>query len=138
MHNLLFVYGTLLQPGNPLAESLKRTCTYLSPGKIKGLLYDIGEYPGVIINNHAAAYVHGSIYQLNHPPENLKVFDNYEGFGPGQEQPNLYIRTLASIETGQGFIDAWIYLYNLPVDGLSLIQSGNYAEYIKQKKSPGN
>ena len=138
MQNLLFVYGTLLQPGNDFAGYLKRTCTYLSPGKIKGLLYDIGEYPGIIINNHATGYVHGSIYRLHHPIQNLKVFDDYEGFGAGQDQPNLYVRSLTSIETGDGFIDAWIYLYNLPVDGLPLIPSGNYAEYIKQKKSPGN
>lgn len=138
MIDILFVYGTLLQPGNPFADYLSQNCSYVSSGKIKGVLYDIGDYPGAVINNNADGYIHGDIYKLHHPEQNLKVIDYYEGFGPEQDQPNLYIRTLTSIETGKGFIDAWMYLYNLPVDGLLLIRSGNYAEYIKQKKSPGN
>ena len=138
MCNLVFVYGTLLQPGNYFAAYIKRNCTYLSPGKLKGLLYDIGEYPGAIIPNNADGYIHGSIYSLHHPEENLKVIDDYEGFGPEQDQPNLYIRSIISIETDNGFIDTWIYLYNLPVNGLPVIQTGNYTEYIKQKKSPND
>jgi gamma-glutamylcyclotransferase (GGCT)/AIG2-like uncharacterized protein YtfP len=136
MTNLLFVYGTLLQPGNNFADYLKQYCTYLSPGKTKALLYDIGEYPGAIIKNNTDSYIHGSVFKLLHPKENLRVIDDYEGFGPEQDQPNLYIRTVLSIETDTGIIDAWIYLYNLPVDSLPQIATGNYAEYIKQKKIP--
>jgi gamma-glutamylcyclotransferase (GGCT)/AIG2-like uncharacterized protein YtfP len=134
MTNLLFVYGTLLQRGNPFANYLMQHCTYIAAGKIKGTLYDIGEYPGMIItvNN----YVCGSVYQLHHSEENLRVIDDYEGYGPGQHQPNLYIRLLASIETDNGIVNAWVYQYNLPVDGLPQITSGNYADYTKQKKIP--
>ena len=136
MIDYLFVYGTLLQPGNPFADYLSQNCSYVSPGKIKGKLYDISEYPGLIIADNDHNYVRGSIYQLHQPEENLKIFDDYEGFGPEQDQPNLYNRSIATIETGDGFIDAWVYLYNLPVDGLPIIPSGNYAEYIAQKKIP--
>nr|WP_067053800.1 gamma-glutamylcyclotransferase family protein [Mucilaginibacter sp. L294] len=136
MINLLFVYGTLLQPGNDFAEYLNLNCTYVSPGKIRGLLYDIGEYPGAVITNNTDGYIHGSIFKLLHPKENLRVIDNYEGFGPEQDHPNLYIRSVVSVETDPGFVNAWIYLYNLPVDGLLQITAGNYAEYIEQKKIP--
>jgi gamma-glutamylcyclotransferase (GGCT)/AIG2-like uncharacterized protein YtfP len=138
MNNLLFVYGTLLQPGNDFADYLKRNCTCLFTGKLKGLLYDIGEYPGAIISNNTEGYIHGGIFKLHHPVENLRMIDDYEGYGPEQELPNLYIRSITSIETDKGFVNAWVYLYNLPVDGLPQIKSGNYAEYVRQKKSPGN
>ena len=127
MQNLLFVYGTLLQPGNNFADYLKQNCTYLSPGKIKAVLYDIGEYPGAVIANNTDSYIHGSIFKLLHPKENLRVIDDYEGFGPEQNKPNLYIRMVVPVETDPGIVNTWIYLYNLPVDGLQQITSGNYA-----------
>lgn len=138
MIDFLFIYGTLLQPDNPFANYLSQNCTCISAGKLKGLLYDIGEYPGAVIGNNTDNYIHGSIYQLHHPKENLRVIDDYEGYGLEQDLPNLYIRSVASIETDSGTVDAWIYLYNLPTNGLPQIPSGNYAEYIRQKKSPGN
>ncbi|MFA6247900.1 MAG: gamma-glutamylcyclotransferase family protein [Mucilaginibacter sp.] len=138
MIDFLFIYGTLLQPGNPFANYLSRNCTYLSPGKLKGLLYDIGEYPGAIVTDNTDGYIYGSIFKLHHTEENLRVIDDYEGYGPEQDLPNLYIRSVAPIETDSGAVDAWIYLYNLPTNGLPQIASGNYAEYIKQKKSPGS
>jgi gamma-glutamylcyclotransferase (GGCT)/AIG2-like uncharacterized protein YtfP len=138
MTNLLFVYGTLLQPGNSFADYIRQNCTYLSAGKLRGLLYDIGEYPGAIITGNTNSYIYGSIFKLHHPEENLRVIDNYEGYGPEQDQPNLYTRSIVLIETDNDILDAWIYLYNLPVDGLPQITLGNYAEYIRQKKSPGS
>jgi gamma-glutamylcyclotransferase (GGCT)/AIG2-like uncharacterized protein YtfP len=138
MCNLLFVYGTLLQSSNPFAVYLQQQCIYVCIGKLKGLLYDIGEYPGAVINiNNFETYIYGSIYKLTNPEVNLSVIDDYEGYGPEQDQPNLYIRTVAAIETDNDCIrEAWIYLYNLPVNDLPQIASGNYTEYIKQKKSP--
>ncbi|MES2268720.1 MAG: gamma-glutamylcyclotransferase family protein [Bacteroidota bacterium] len=137
MTNLLFVYGTLLQPGNAFARHLMQNCTFISTGKIKGTLYDIGEYPGLVINSDIN-YVNGRIYKLHNPEENLKVIDDYEGVGPGQQQPNLYIRQLEAIETEDGTLEAWVYLYNLPIAGLPIIPSGNYVDYKAQKKSPGS
>jgi gamma-glutamylcyclotransferase (GGCT)/AIG2-like uncharacterized protein YtfP len=134
MTHLLFVYGTLLQPGNGLAQYLISNCTYLNTGCIKGTLYDIGEYPGLVINEESGR-VHGSIYEID--DQTLKQIDNYEGYGPDQDEPNLYIRVMQPVQTTNGVTEAWIYLYNLPVDGLQVIGSGNYMEYIKQKKSPG-
>lgn len=102
------------------------------------MLYDIGEYPGAVITDNTDGYIYGSIFKLHHSEENLRVIDDYEGYGTEQDQPNLYIRSVALVETNSGAVDAWIYVYNLPTNGLPQITSGNYAEYITQKKSPGN
>ena len=136
MTDLLFVYGTLLQNDNPFAAYLSKNSAYISAGKIKGSLYDIGEYPGLIITGNNRGYVYGSIYRLLHPTKNLKIIDEYEGVGPDQEQPNLYTRQIVQIQNEAGVIDAWVYLYNLPVDGLPIISSGNYIEYLIQKNPP--
>jgi len=131
----LFVYGTLLQPGNQFAGYLSRHCTFIANGKVNGVLYDIGEYPGLIVNG-GESFVYGSVYRID-KDELLKKIDAYEGYGPDEEEPNLYIRTMLSILTTNGSINAWVYIYNHPVDCLPRIPSGNYLEYLKQKKSPG-
>jgi gamma-glutamylcyclotransferase (GGCT)/AIG2-like uncharacterized protein YtfP len=133
MSHLLFVYGTLLQPGNQLADYLARHCKYLHHGKIKGTLYDIGEYPGLIIN-YTLGYVYGSIYETD--DEALKLIDDYEGYGEDQDIPNLYLRKLRLIETENGPVDAWVYIYNHPVEGLDKIPSGDYLKYLEQKNPP--
>jgi gamma-glutamylcyclotransferase (GGCT)/AIG2-like uncharacterized protein YtfP len=132
----LFVYGTLLQSDNEFAKYLRQHSRFYSAGKIRGFLYDVGEYPALVADNKAG-YVFGSLYSI----ENLEVLfqiDAYEGVGPDEEQPNLYTRMYIPVETEIGPVDAWAYVYNLPVFGLSKIESGDYLKHLGQKKSPGN
>ncbi|MBD1364620.1 gamma-glutamylcyclotransferase [Mucilaginibacter sp. ZT4R22] len=132
----LFVYGTLLQNDNQFGRYLTQHCNFIITGKIAGILYDIGEYPGLVIDKNAG-YVFGSVYQI-HNTHVLSEIDSYEGVGAIEEQPNLYLRINHPIETAEGIIEAWLYVYNLPVDGRPQIVSGDYMEYLRQKKSPGN
>ena len=138
MTDLLFVYGTLLQPGNLYARYLKQNCTYLSAGKVRGLLYDVGEYPGAIVDTECTNYFYGSIFKLHQTDRDLQVIDEYEDYGPTQDQPNLYVRQLVLVETDNSVLTAWVYLYNLPVIELKQITSGDYSRYLEQKKSPGS
>jgi gamma-glutamylcyclotransferase (GGCT)/AIG2-like uncharacterized protein YtfP len=114
----LFVYGTLLDEDNEFAIFMRQHCSFVKKGKFKGRLYDIGEYPGAIADDNANGYVLGSIYLMNEAPKVLNKLDDYEGFGPEQEQPNLFIRQLIDIETNTKPILCWVYLYNRPVEGL--------------------
>lgn len=132
----LFVYGTLLQSDNQFAQYLNQHCDFIITGKIAGILYDIGEYPGLVIDDNAGD-VFGSIYQIRNT-QVLKEIDTYESVGADEEQPNLYQRIYHSIETADGPKDAWVYIYNLPIEGLLRIPSGDYMEYLRQKKSPGS
>jgi len=127
----IFVYGTLLNKENEFAANLAANCTFVSHGKFKGKLYDVGEYPGAVSVNENDCYVYGSIFQLNKPQEILKILDGYEGFGDGQPQPNLFIRELVEVEADNKTFMCWVYLYNLPVEGLRQIMSGDYLEYTK-------
>lgn len=122
----LFVYGTLLDHQNEFAGYLSSNCIFYAYGKIKGKLYDMGEYPGAILMADSENYVHGKIYLLNSVEKTLELLDDYEGYGPGQLQPNLFVRRVINVETSAGEVECWVYLYNLPVGGFKLIESGNY------------
>jgi gamma-glutamylcyclotransferase (GGCT)/AIG2-like uncharacterized protein YtfP len=124
----LFVYGTLLDENNSFAAYLREHAAFYYPGKVKGQLYDIGEYPGAVFDDDAKEFVYGSIYTMNNTAELFQQLDDYEGFGETLGQPNEFERELIVVETEQGLIDCWVYLYNLPVDGFRRITSGRYLE----------
>ena len=124
----LFVYGTLLDKQNEFGAYLNANCTFYANGRFNGRLYDMGEYPGAIIDNKGSSYVYGKIYQLNNTKRVFKQLDHYEGFGPDEAQPNLFVRELIPIETANGVTECWVYLYNLSVDGLRMIKSGVYSK----------
>jgi len=124
--NYLFVYGTLLDKQNEFGAYLNANCSFYADGKFKGRLYDIGEYPGAVVDSGGLNYVSGKIFLVNNTAEVLKLLDDYEGFGPKQQQPNLFVRELLNIKTEKTPVICWTYLYNLPIDGLRLIGSGKY------------
>ncbi|MBS1503578.1 MAG: gamma-glutamylcyclotransferase [Bacteroidetes bacterium] len=126
MNDKLFVYGTLLDRSNKYGVYLKDNSTHYSNGKVQGRLYDIGDYPGAVLTSGEEEYVYGTILKLTDPEETLIVLDEYEGFGEDLLQPNEFIRVLTSAETALGIMDCWIYLYNLPIDGIKRIVSGQY------------
>ena len=130
-NNYLFVYGTLLNADNEFAIYLKNNCSFYATSKFKGRLYDVGEYPGAIADDQYTGYVYGSIFIMKDAASALKHLDYYEGFGPEQEQPNLFVRETIKVEIENGLISCWCYLYNLSVDGLPLIISGDYWSYKK-------
>ncbi|PJJ84973.1 gamma-glutamylcyclotransferase family protein [Mucilaginibacter auburnensis] len=132
MTDLLFIYGSLMDSQNEFGLYLQRNAVLIDEGFAIGKLYDIGEYPGAILDNEGYQ-LKGKIYQLNNIETNLRVLDDYEGYGDDQLQPNLFIRRLFEIETQSGHLKCWIYLYNLPVDGLIEITSGNYFAYRQHK-----
>ena len=126
MNDLLFIYGTLLKEDNEYAGYLKNNSTFYSKGRLKGKLYDIGEYPGAILSDDDDTCLYGNIVKMIEPDRVLPVINDYEGFGVDQSYPNEFIRVLGNIETGIGIVTCWIYLYNLPITGLAVVKDGRY------------
>jgi len=122
----LFVYGTLLDESNPYAAFLKENSRLHQQGRLRGKLFNIGNYPGAIIDDTAETFVYGSIFLMNDPKSVLDELDEYEGFGDDFAQPNEFIRDLVEVETKNTNLRCWVYLYNLPVHTLPQISSGNY------------
>ena len=129
-NDLLFVYGSLLDGDNEFGHYLMRNADFVGPAHFKGRLYDCGEYPGALADNNGYD-IKGSAYRLREATTALTVFDDYEGFGVDQEQPNLFIRKLITVTCKDQPVECWIYLYNLSVEGFTEIPSGDYIDYLK-------
>ena len=134
----LFVYGTLLQPGNEFAEYLNQHCKFISAGKIKGRLYDIGEYPGALTDSNEEIYIYGSVFMMDDPDAILKVIDDYEGIGGLYSHPQEYVRELVDILTDNCNVSCWMYIYNLAVDNYNQICAGDYIQYLKDRPAQNN
>lgn len=138
INRFLFVYGTLLQPDNEFAEYLNQHCKFISEGKVKGLLYDIGEYPGALIDSSQESYIYGNIFRMDEPGAILKVIDDYEGIGELYNHPQEYIREQVDILTDNGNMSCWMYIYNLTVDTYRQIPAGDYIQYLKDRSAQNN
>lgn len=127
MTDCLFVYGSLLSAiDHPMGERLRREATLRGPATVPGRLFRVSWYPAVILD--ATGTVHGEVYRLHTCDRTLAWLDEYEGIvaGPaGVAESGEYERCTTTVRLdGGGEVDAWIYLYRRPVDGLAEVTSG--------------
>ncbi len=135
----LFVYGTLRQnpPGqiHPFLQSCSR---YIGPATLPGRLYAIADYPGAVIPAVLdQSIIHGELYQLSeHQTDLLAILDEYEECTANFPLPHEYQRCQVTVELKptQPTL-AWTYLYNLPVDGLTIITGGDYQQFLTKHSS---
>ncbi|MGA0557003.1 gamma-glutamylcyclotransferase family protein [Larkinella sp. VNQ87] len=119
----LFVYGTLLSGSeHPMANWLRLHSRLLGPGFFAGWLYDLSTYPGAVLDPLTDAKVHGEVYCVPIPvfESLLQTLDDYEG--------DEYTRAVVPVQTADGPVDCWTYLFNQPTDALPLIRSGRYGK----------
>jgi gamma-glutamylcyclotransferase (GGCT)/AIG2-like uncharacterized protein YtfP len=77
-HFHLFTYGTLRPPGQT-AGKLLAGCERIGTGRVRGVLYDLGEYPALLLNGPDA--IDGDVWRC--PVERLRGLDAYEGVADG-------------------------------------------------------
>ena len=112
MRDLLFIYGTL-HPDRAPAEiaGAARRLTPIGPATIRGHLYNLGEYPGVILD-HTALPISGELFNI---PDagTLTALDAYEDFRPAEPASSLFLRvkTFATMSDGS-HQTCWVYVYN--------------------------
>ncbi|MES2751103.1 MAG: gamma-glutamylcyclotransferase family protein [Pseudomonadota bacterium] len=129
MTERLFVYGTLMRSSShPFADELSRRADLEGEARYNGRLYSVSTYPGAVGSADPGEYVFGEVYLLRDPAV-LRLLDNYEGCGPDAEVPAEYRRLLQTVTMDSGpQVEAWVYVYNWPVDKLQRIASGRFAE----------
>lgn len=129
MAERLFVYGTLRKGSNhEMARWLARQARWIDRGTVRGRLYRIGSYPGLVVNPAGSAVV-GDLFAL--PEEGaetlLSALDAYEECTPAFPQPHEYARVGISVETGSGeHRHAWTYIYLHPTADLEPIAGGDF------------
>lgn len=126
--SLLFVYGTLRRGcTNAQARALHEASDWLGVGRARGRLYRVGWYPA-FIGAQGEHWVTGDLFRLHDPELILPALDAYEEAGPGFAEPHEYLRAAVEVERPGGFVTAWTYFYNWPVDGYALIDSGIWSD----------
>lgn len=131
MKQYLFVYGTLLPEAgtNPMSETIRRL-NPLGKGTIQGRLYDLGDYPGAILDSSSHSTVAGLVYELPDDRLVLQALDSYEGFAPDDHDGSLFVRTrkTAILEDGRR-IHCWVYVYNRDPGTAPVVSSGDYQKH---------
>ena len=125
----IFVYGTLLK-GLPLHNYLaKSAARYVGKGRIKGRLYDLGEYPGVVESQNADN-VQGEVYELS-DKKTLDELDRVEEYHPHFPQKSLFVRRKAIVRLDNGdTIPAWTYFLARKPRNAEIIESGDYRKAV--------
>jgi len=130
MRKYLFVYGTLLPGFAPAAvEPLVRRLRLVGRGSVQGSLYDLGNYPGAVLDK-AAARVWGQVFELPADPSVLRHLDHYEGFDPKHPDSSEFVRKkcTVSLENGRR-IKCWIYGYSRPAGTAARIVDGDFSKH---------
>jgi len=128
MNPHLFVYGTLLSAaGHPNGARLQREARLMGEASMRGRLYRIEHYPGLVEGRDPHARVHGEAYALSDPANALKWLDAYEGITLGKENQSEYERVERPVRLASGEpFTAWVYLYRKDVAPFRLIADGRW------------
>ncbi|MDE3253090.1 MAG: gamma-glutamylcyclotransferase [Bacteroidota bacterium] len=134
----LFVYGSLRSGfHHPAYAYISRYFTLLSDARVKGNLYDMGEFPAAVPTTEEH-YIIGELYRISRPDEwswAMGQLDDYEGLHTENNEPALYKREQVPVYLKNGeTTTAWIYWFNGPITGENRISSGDVLEYLQQKK----
>lgn len=103
----VFVYGTLKR-GDVREKCWPRTPVKVEGATVRGELYDLGPYPGLIEGDDVVA---GELWSIaaEDVAATLAALDEVEGFRGAVD--DLYRRVVVECRTAAGVIPAWTYLY---------------------------
>lgn len=111
------VYGTLKRGGSN--SGLLKCARYIGEDWLTDLtLYDLGPYPGALIEPSAGVKV--EVFEVN--DQGLEQLDRLEDFFPDAPGESLYLRQQMTTRHGS----AWVYIYNRPVASHRRLVSGNW------------
>jgi gamma-glutamylcyclotransferase (GGCT)/AIG2-like uncharacterized protein YtfP len=109
----LFIYGTL-HPDRAPSEiaAVARRLTSIGPATIRGHRYDLGDYPGVVLDTTAPP-IEGELFTVP-DAATLAALDAYEDFRPADPASSLFLRVeTTAIRPDASLITCWVYVYNL-------------------------
>ena len=112
MSTLLFIYGTL-HPDRAPSEiaAAARRLTPIGTATIHARIYNLGEYPGAILDSTAPP-IPGELFTLP-DAEALAALDAYEDYRSTDPANSLFLRVETTATTPDGSLHpCWVYVYN--------------------------
>ena len=128
MSDFLFAYRTL-RPGLAPQEiaHIVRQLREVGNGVVRGILYDLGDYPGAILDPLSEFEILGTVFALPQDEEVLRRIDAYEAFHPESPEMSLFLRMICPVKVDTGMtLPCWIYVYNGSTDGARLVKEGQF------------
>lgn len=119
----VFVYGTLRRGEANDINCLQPAPRYLGPARLRGLLYDLGPYPGLVLGGEA--WVQGEVYAIT--PELERELDRIEEVAPVPS--GEYVRRHVDLELDGRRLRCLVYEIDaLRVQGRARILSGDWRQ----------
>lgn len=135
---LLFVYGTLRKAlEHEMHRVLARGARFVGEAALRGALYDLGAYPGLVTEGDGLDCVSGELYALgpDDAEATLALLDAYEGCANSDPEPHEYRRALVQVRFANGSQRAaWTYLLNRSHAGLQRIPGGDYVAWRRRDR----
>lgn len=131
----VFVYGSLRKGFHSSAyEYISHYFNFFADAKVKGKLFDLGEYPAAIPVQDDS-FIKGELYVVKNENEfswAIAQLDDYEGVLVELGEQPLYRREIADVFVNDAIVPAWIYWYNGDVSGKPVVSSGDILEYMRK------
>lgn len=132
----LFVYGSLLSGFNsPAYEYISRYFSLIGAAKVKGRLFDMGDYPAAVPASDEK-FINGELYTIREKSEfswAITQLDDYEGVLVEAGEKPLYRREITEVFFQHAIVPAWIYWFNGDVQGKPGIDGGDILDYLHKK-----
>ena len=139
----LLLYGSLGSREPMHVElGLDKALQYLGPREIRGSLYDLGTYPGLVLGR---GMVVAELFKIGDRSV-LSRLDEFEEYDHAKLTQSLFRRTtlqlpryrsrIANKIHSHPTIDAWIYVYNQPIDDKEKIAQPLWQEYKRKRQKP--
>jgi gamma-glutamylcyclotransferase (GGCT)/AIG2-like uncharacterized protein YtfP len=126
----LFVYGTLRRLyGHERHALLERNATFAGEGTVQGQLFNLGNYPGLVLSQDPLDRVLGEVYHIDpfHFAETMRELDDYEGLALANPE---YRREIVCVRMAdRSAIEAWAYILNRDPRVYARIVSGDYLRF---------
>lgn len=104
----VFVYGTLRRGGRNDINRLEPPPRYVGMGEVKGRLYHMDWYPGLMLGGEEAVTVVGEVYEVS--PQLESVLDEIEGIVPGEDSE--YFKRTLDIDVNGRPLPCFLYEIN--------------------------
>jgi len=127
----VFVYGTLRRGGRNDINRLTPAPRYVGMGMVKGCLYHMDWYPGLVLGGEEAATVIGEVYEVS--PQLELMLDEIEEIVPGPDSE--YFKREVQVEVADRPVSCFLYEINpVRVRGKQPMGHGDWIIFSQSEK----
>jgi len=122
----IIFYGSLMQNlGGRKKIEIENDVEFQEYCKIKGQLYDLGEYPGLLPEGDNV--ITAELYHIKNL-QVLEILDEFEGHNLQHPELSFFRRVAVQLDDPNTL--AYVYYYNDSIEGAFEVHGGDWRSYI--------